>query len=430
MRFIDLFAGAGGMTIGLKAAGHEHLLGVEWDERAANTYRCAGLHGVHGDVRDDEVFERIVAACEGRPLDLLVGGPPCQAFSAAGKREGAYDERNGWPWFMSVVLKLRSRGLGPTWIICENVRGMLAHRKKVHRGLPRNSIAPDPLTCPRCYWDVVLVPGFCEVFSWVDWWELDAADYGVPQRRHRIFLVGGPQAAPVPEPTHSQAALVRAKWSTGEYWERMNLEPVGVPSSQEERVLKSLGPDDGKKPWKTIRQALGMCVDSPSPTVGATDFSSWSRDTIFSPSARVIGGGSNPHGPGLGHERNFRDLTDEPSVTMAAVQVGNRGPWMVAVRHQSPSAGTVQRPVDETSPTVGVKGVLYGESQEEGGPTNAAYLGDKSKRRRLTPEECAALQDFPADWPFQGPQTSKYRQVGNAVPPGLAEAIGRVFREL
>ena len=381
LRFIDLFAGAGGMTIGLKAAGHEHLLGVEWDERAASTYRCAGLHGIHGDVRSDEVFERIVEACEGRPLDLLVGGPPCQAFSAAGKRKGAYDERNGWPWFMSVVLKLRSRGLGPTWIVCENVRGMLSHRKKVHQGLPRGSMAEDPLTCPRCYWDAVLVPGFCELFNWVDWWELDAADYGVPQRRHRIFLVCGPQAAPVPEPTHSQAALVRAKWSTGEYWEEMNLEPVGVPSSQEERVLKSLGPDDGKKPWKTIRQALGMCVDSPSPTVGATDFSSWSRDTIFSPSARVIGGGSNPHGPGLGHERNFRDLTDEPSVTMAAVQVGNRGPW----------------------------------------------IDEDQERRRLTPEECAALQDFPADWPFQGPQTSKYRQVGNAVPPSLAEAIGRSF---
>ena len=381
LRFIDLFAGAGGMTIGLKAAGHEHLLGVEWDERAASTYRCAGLHGIHGDVRSDEVFERIVEACEGRPLDLLVGGPPCQAFSAAGKRKGAYDERNGWPWFMSVVLKLRSRGLGPTWIVCENVRGMLSHRKKVHQGLPRGSMAEDPLTCPRCYWDAVLVPGFCELFNWVDWWELDAADYGVPQRRHRIFLVCGPQAAPVPEPTHSQAALVRAKWSTGEYWEEMNLEPVGVPSSQEERVLKSLGPDDGKKPWKTIRQALGMCVDSPSPTVGATDFSSWSRDTIFSPSARVFGGGSNPHGPGLGHERNFRDLTDEPSVTMAAVQVGNRGPW----------------------------------------------IDEDQERRRLTPEECAALQDFPADWPFQGPQTSKYRQVGNAVPPSLAEAIGRSF---
>ena len=367
LRFIDLFAGAGGMTIGLKAAGHEHLLGVEWDERAASTYRCAGLHGVHGDVRSDEVFERIVEACEGRPLDLLVGGPPCQAFSSAGKRKGAYDDRNGWPWFMSIVLKLRARGLGPTWIICENVRGMLSHRKKVHQGLPRGSMAEDPLTCPRCYWDAVLVPGFCELFDWVDWWELDAADYGVPQRRHRIFLVSGPQAAPVPEPTHSQAALVRAKWSTGEYWEEMDLDPLGVPSSQEERVLKSLGPDDGKKPWKTVRQAIGMCPGNPL-SVDAQTFT-------------VIGGGSNPHGPGLGHERNFRNLTDEPSVTMAAVQVGNRGPW----------------------------------------------IDEDQERRRLTPEECAALQDFPVDWPFQGPQTSKYRQVGNAVPPGLAEAIGRSF---
>ena len=140
----------------------------------------------------------------------------------------------------------------------------------------------------------------------------------------------------------------------------MDLDPLGVPSSQEERVLKSLGPDDGKKPWKTVRQAIGMCPGNPF-SVNAQTFT-------------VIGGGSNPHGPGLGHERNFRNLTDEPSVTMAAVQVGNRGPW----------------------------------------------IDEDQERRRLTPEECAALQDFPVDWPFQGPHTSKYRQVGNAVPPGLA----------
>jgi DNA-cytosine methyltransferase len=439
MRFVELFAGAGGMSLGLQAAGHEHLLGVEWDKDAHTTYVGGGFEGVRGDVRDVGVVDRIVAACGGEPLDLLAGGPPCQAFSNAGKRGAAHDDRNGWPWFLSVLLKLKGQGLGPTWFVCENVKGMLSHRKKAHGGKYTGVVADDVMACPRCYWDEVLLPAFRDVFEWVDWWVLNAADYGVPQRRHRVFLVGGPRRIEPPIQTHSQQALVHDKWVSRSYWERLGINAVGAPSKEERRVLKKMnGVTPQHAPWNTIRQALGL--------------------------EQVVGGGRNPQSPELAEKRNFRDLTDEPSVTMAAQQVGNRGPWFSAIRHQSPSAGTIQHPVDALCPTVGGKGVLYAEAEKQEGTHNPHYHAhrlemldkpsvavcatevkgarhqkwtpDKSPmrasdqifratgRRRLTVEECALLQDFPQDWEFNGTKASRYMQVGNAVPSRLARAVG------
>ena len=481
MRFVELFAGAGGMSLGLQAAGHEHLRGVEGDKDAHTTYVGGGFEGVRGDVRDVGVVDRIVAACGGEPLDLLAGGPPCQAFSNAGKRGAAHDDRNGWPWFLSVLLKLKGQGLGPTWFVCENVKGMLSHRKKAHGGKYTGVVADDVMACPRCYWDEVLLPAFRDTFEWVDWWVLNAADYGVPQRRHRVFLVGGPRRIEPPIQTHSQQALVHDKWVSGSYWERLGINAVGAPSKEERRVLKKMdGVTPQHAPWNTIRQALGlvawgtethttnpMCrkprlpdVPSVSPVASGHAMGgllSWDE-------VQVVGGGRNPQSPELAEKRNFRDLTDQPSVTMAAQQVGNRGPWFSAIRHQSPSAGTVQHPVDALCPTVGGKGVLYAEAEKQEGTHNPHYHAhrlemldkpsvavcatevkgarhqkwtpDKSPmrasdqifratgRRRLTVEECALLQDFPQDWEFNGTKASRYMQVGNAVPSRLARAVG------
>ena len=469
------------MSLGLQAAGHEHLLGVEWDKDAHTTYVGGGFEGVRGDVRDVGVVDRIVAACGGEPLDLLAGGPPCQAFSNGGKRGAAHDDRNGWPWFLSVLLKLKGQGLGPTWFVCENVKGMLSHRKKAHGGKYTGVVADDVMACPRCYWDEVLLPAFRDTFEWVDWWVLNAADYGVPQRRHRVFLVGGPRRIEPPIQTHSQQALVHDKWVSGSYWERLGINAVGAPSKEERRVLKKMdGVTPQHAPWNTIRQALGlvawgtethttnpMCrkprlpdVPSVSPVASGHAMGgllSWDE-------VQVVGGGRNPQSPELAEKRNFRDLTDEPSVTMAAQQVGNRGPWFSAIRHQSPSAGTVQHPVDALCPTVGGKGVLYAEAEKQEGTHNPHYHAhrlemlakpsvavcatevkgarhqkwtpDKSPmrasdqifratgRRRLTVEECALLQDFPQDWEFNGTKASRYMQVGNAVPSRLARAVG------
>ena len=126
---------------------------------------------------------------------------------------------------------------------------------------------------------------------------------------------------------------------------------------------------------------------------------------------RIIGGGRNASDC----TRSYRDLTDEPSTTVAAVQIGNAGPWLMY-----------------PSPTVSAVGECKG-SGPGGHPekmqraSDALFMG--TGRRRLTVQECAKLQAFPDDHPWQGTKTAQYRQIGNAVCPPMSEAVGRIVVE-
>jgi DNA (cytosine-5)-methyltransferase 1 len=340
-------------------AGIETVLGIEYDASAVATCHAAGLDHVQlGDVRDLSLFDGL------EEIDLIYGGPPCQAFSTAGKREGAASAMNGWPWALSVVWQVE-----PTWVLLENVPGLLMHRVRSHcrvRGeqYPRTvELASE--SCPACYWTGDLLPAFRERFPWMDYRTINASSFGVPQHRRRVFLVCGPGPIRWPDATH------------------------GDPSTfgQADLFSRSL------KPWVTVRGALGLdgvmdggrnseahpaqelprTTDDPARTVG----------TKGNQILRVIGAGSNPRGPGRGHERTFRDITDEPSPTVCSTQVGNRGPWL--------------------------------EGQES--------------KRRLTVQEEARLQDFPDGHPFQGTKTEQYRQVGNAWPRTFGRVLGSAILE-
>ena len=342
MNCIELFAGAGGAALGLEAAGWHHLALCEWDASACATLRAAGLGPVvEGDVRDLDAIEAVA----GPRCDLLWSSFPCQAFSTAGKRRGAADDRNGWPWTVAANDRFK-----PTWFLAENVRGLLCHT---------SDGCGDPMACPRCYFDAVILVELRERFECVGWWMLDAADFGVPQHRRRVIIWAGPAPIRPPEPTHADPATL-------------------AQSSLFGRQLK---------PWVSMSEALGI------------------------QGQRIIGGGSNPRSAD-DDDRTYRDLTDEPSTTIAAVQIGNAGPFVVAagVTGEGRPQG-----MDQSAPTVGTK--------------ETAYIVDRSNHRRLTVEECARLQDFPDGHPFQGTKTAQYRQVGNAVPPKLAEVVGRAVLE-
>ena len=290
MKWVEWCSGAGGSFLGIHQAGGKHIRAIDHDEDACHTLRealgdalFAEPHPSIGESQLGVVVHadlRQIVPPEG--ADAWWMSLPCQGWSSAGKRLGSRDPRNGWPWMESIMDRYPKRV--PRWAVGENVPGMTQHLKQ-HCG--------DMERCPGCYLEGYILPMLRRRFDVVEVHRLNAADYGVPQHRRRLFVVAGPCSITIPEPTHGPG-----------------------------RPL----------PWVTCGEALG---------------------------ASVIGGGGNPHGKGRGAERNYRDLTDEPSVTMAATKVGNRGPWVLDHGRNSAAHPTQERPTPSSEPsqTVGGEGI-------------------------------------------------------------------------
>lgn len=341
MRCIELFAGAGGAALGLDAAGIEHAALCEWDPHACATLRAAGLGPVvEGDVRDLDA----IAAVAGESCDLLWSSFPCQAWSTAGKQRGAEDERNGWPWTVDAIDRF-----SPRWFLAENVRGLIQHSEEGH---------PDPQKCPRCYFETVILAQLRERFACVGWWVLNAADFGVPQMRHRVIIWAGPKPIRAPRPTH------------------------GPPLKARQGDL--FGP--GVLPWVTVADALGLHGHTHTQRTPETAKGGnlWQPTTI-------------PSGTVPTHAMHFREMWS----------INRRPPVM---HNHKPS------------PTIDCYVQSSGDGYEQ-----ATRIIDNTGRRRMHLTEAATLQNFPDCHPWQGPQTARFRQVGNAVPPKLAEVVGRAL---
>lgn len=161
VRVLDIFAGAGGLSIGLEEAGFDVVAGAEWDPDACETFAKAHPTAdvIEGDVNAID-FRRWRDSVE-----VLVGGPPCQPWSTGGKRLGTEDPRDGWPAFVRALCEIR-----PLAFVAENVAGFASGPRREHFA----SLVAE-----------LAALGFrvrCEV--------LNAADYGVPQRRQRLMIVG------------------------------------------------------------------------------------------------------------------------------------------------------------------------------------------------------------------------------------------------
>ncbi|WP_218775107.1 DNA cytosine methyltransferase [Salibaculum halophilum] len=178
---IDLFCGAGGLSIGLERAGFTSVMGLDTNSDAISTYRQA--------FPDAETVEQSVAGYDFRQwrgVDLVAGGPPCQPFSNGGKRFAANDDRDMIPEFARAVNEIMPRAF-----IMENVAGLLAPRNREYLGK--------------------ILSLFSDGYTMLSPRLVNAADYGVPQKRVRVVLIGLLNGGiDFPSPTHTPGRYVTA----------------------------------------------------------------------------------------------------------------------------------------------------------------------------------------------------------------------------
>lgn len=365
MRSIELFSGAGGLALGLEAAGFDSVALVERNKDACRTLR---LNRPMWNVMESDIRE--IRFREFGAVDLVAGGPPCQPFSIGGKARGYDDLRDMFPQAVRAVSELR-----PKAFMFENVRGLLRPAFQNYVEYVRLQLTyPDFPVSQNIAWDKNLQRlqkhhnsgvGRDELTYRVTIHLANAADYGVPQQRHRVFFVGFRSDIEsnwfFPSVTHSQDELLKAKYVTGDYWLEHGLRKPGLPQELRSRVeaLSHGMLFQTLERWRTVRDALkGL----PDPRKGAHG-----NNHQFQPGAKAY----------PGHTGSPMDLPAK------ALKAGDHG-------------------------------VPGGENML------ACLNGDV---RYFTVRESARIQTFPDDYVFSGSWTESMRQLGNAVPVRLAQTV-------
>ncbi len=383
MKAVELFAGAGGLTLGAAQAGFEHLAVVELDKRACATIRKNQL-GRNKLTESWPLHEIDVGKFDystiDSDVDLLSAGVPCQPFSVGGRGLAYQDHRD---MFSEVVRA--ARDLRPKAILIENVKGLLRTAFRDYFDYLLLALASPTLarcgrqSCHDHFQSLRKRTPARDLNYEVYVHSVNAADYGVPQWRDRVLIVAFRSDLGVkwrvPKPTHGLDVLVWAQWKTGTYWKRHGLDRrrPGLMSRRiatRARAIKHMDslPDSNLLPWSTVRDAI-----SDLPKLRRAQSTEQVPNHALNPGARLYAGHSG-------------SLLDEPAKTLKA----------------------------------GSHGVPGGE--------NVLALGSR-RIRYFSVRECARLQTFPDDYVFAGSWSSAMRQVGNAVPVSLARTIAKSIRE-
>jgi len=373
---IELFAGAGGLALGFSGQDVIHKAVVEWNTHACNTIRLNKKEKVAPvthwpDVTEGDVREFDYASFNN--IDLITGGPPCQPFSLGGKHGGFLDVRDMFPQAVRAV-----RETNPRAFVFENVQGLTRTAFKDYFDYILLQLEFPSLSAGATEeWSAHLnrlrqhkTSGALKEYR-VKWKLVNAANYGVPQKRMRVFIVGFRADLGIdfefPEETHSQHSLLLTQWDSGDYWKRHRVakrdqpvRPVGI-----ERVLDAIkkSPTAGRlAPWLTVRDAIS---DLPDPE--SDPQASLVQAHKFQPGARIYPGHTG-------------SPLDEPA---KALKAGDHG---------VPGGENMLRRPDGTV-------------------------------RYFTVRESARIQTFPDNFIFQGSWTETMRQLGNAVPVRLASVM-------
>lgn len=368
MKFLDLFAGIGGFRMGLESLGHECVGFCEIDKFARKSYKA--IYNTEGEVELHDITK--VTNEEWRKfrgtVDIICGGFPCQAFSVAGKREGFLDETRGTLFF---EIARAAKEIKPPLLFLENVKGLLSHDK----GRTFRTILS---TLDELGYDA-------------EWQILNSKDYGVPQNRERVFIIG-----------HLRGKCTRPVFPIG--GENTDV-PIQIIGNADPR--RKIGNRTDVYDKSGLMGAL-LSSDYKEPKliqVGNLKGKFQSSNRVYSPkdlapTINTMGGG------GLEPKIAIREATQKGySIATVGDYVNLEFP------NSKTRRGRVGKQVANTLLTSDSQGVVT----------------ETLKIRKLTPRECWRLQGFP-DWAFDKAQevnsnSQLYKQAGNSVTVNVIKAI-------
>jgi len=415
MKFLDLFAGIGGFRLGMESAGHECVGFCEVDKYARASYKA--IHNTEGEIElhditrvTDESIRRFGS------VDIICGGFPCQAFSIAGNRRGFEDTRGTLFFEIARFASI----LRPKYLFLENVRGLLNHE---------NGITFE-----------TIISTLDELGYNVEWQVLNSKNFGVPQNRERVFIIGHLRG----ERTRNVFPLSSTGRQVDKHQEQStNTLTTRYPNSQgvgsyiiesESQKVKSIGnihpsgkgmngevyQADGLAPTITTNKGEGQKIAIPVLTPdrmykrqNGRRFKS-DGEPMFTLTAQdkhgILIAGKLPGN----HDQNSRVYdTNGLAPTLSTMQGGGQEPKIIQRSH-----GYNQGGEHDIAPT------LTRNSYHENN-----HLSDGFRIRKLTPRECWRLQGFP-DWAFDKAQevnsnSQLYKQAGNSVTVNVIATIAK-----
>ena len=404
-KVISLFSGAGGMDLGIIKSGFKIVWANDFDKDAVETYKKnIGNHIVLGDIT--KISSKEIPLEKGE-ADLIIGGFPCQGFSIANKNRSIKDERNFLYKEMLRIIKDKN----PKFFIAENVKGILS----LHNGEVIKMIIKD----------------FQNLGYKVDVRLLNAADYGVPQQRERVIIMGNRLNLPNPYPKKTHADL--------------------YPGEENYTLFNEKIKEKGLKPYVTVEQAIGFLADISVQNDKINEFVKVGKRKIYN---HIANTSVKDTFWGRKNEVNQAEICDylkyyrnnsEWTTKKIDEYFGYRhtaGHWF----RKDNSSGSIPKPSDWWK----LKEILKFDDKYDKAVTEFIEKPIKfeqslritnwnrpsdtitatspeihiNKERRLSARECAIIQTFPDDFVFTGKLSSQYRQIGNAVPVLLAEKIG------
>lgn len=365
MKFLDLFAGIGGFRLGMERAGHECIGFCEIDQFARKSYKA--IHNTEGELEFHDITGVTDESVRGIGcVDVICGGFPCQAFSVAGKRKGFEDTRGTLFFEIARFASI----LKPRYLFLENVKGLLNHDKG-------NTFE-------------TILAALSELGYDAEWQVLNSKDFGVPQNRERVFIIG-----------HLRGECTKQVFPIGGEGEKLdNQSKIKIVGNTKNPQGTSLGTREFVYDSDGIIGAL-VATDYKTPKQVAIPVLTPDRAT-----KRQNG-------------RRFKE-DGEPMFTLTGQD-----------RHGVVVVGNLPGNHEQNSRVYHPKGISPTLTTMQGGGQEPKIIQsvDEFQIRKLTPRECWRLQGFP-DWAFDKAEevnsnTQLYKQAGNSVTVNVIAEIAK-----